>query len=126
MSRGKPELGWPSSPPQISFSDMRVSPNRISFRYSASADGFVNLSLTASSGWSATVAGATTAIIREFYNYVTVKVPVGQGEVVLSYWDGLDAYLFRSRTTLALLGLVGTGFFAWRVWCKKPSPALVE
>lgn len=104
-----------SSPPHISFSDMRVSPNRISFRYSASAEGFANLSLTASSGWSARVAGVAAPIIQGFYNYVTVKVPAGEGEVVLNYSDGLDAYLFRSRTTLALLGLLGAAWLAWRV-----------
>lgn len=107
-----------NSPSQIAFSDMRLSPNRISFRYTARSGGYANLSLTASSGWTATVAGAAAPIVRSYYNYVTVPMPAGGGEVVLTYLDGFDVYLFRSRTTLALLGLIGAGFLAWRV-CRK-------
>lgn len=104
-----------NSPPQISFSDMKVSTNQISFRSSASAEGFANLSVTASNGWTASVGGAAAPIIRGFYNYVTVKVPAGESQVVLNYWDGLDAYLFRSRTALVLIALFGAAWLAWRV-----------
>lgn len=110
--QNKEDMG--SAPPRIDFSDMRTAPNRISFRYRASAPGYANLSLTSSSGWSASVAGAPVPIIHSYYNFLTVALPAGNGEVDLQYRDPLAVYFFNSRTVLAFLGLLGLALVAWQ------------
>jgi hypothetical protein len=99
---------------QIDFSDMQWAPNRISFRYRASSPGYANLSLTATPEWTASVSGTSAPIIRSYYNFVTVHLPSGEGEVVLKYHDPLAVYFFSSRTVLAFMGLLGLAIVAWR------------
>lgn len=105
-------------PSAIEFSDMKLAPNQISFRYRAGAPGYANLSLTASPGWSVQVAGAPAQIIRSYYNFVAVGLPAGEGQVVLVYRDAWAAYFFNSRTVLALLALFGLALVAWQA-CRR-------
>jgi hypothetical protein len=88
------------------FSDIKISPNNISFSYNSNIDGYANLSLTANDGWKATINGFESTIIRSFYNYVTFKIPQGHGQVILEYSNNLDKYFFWSRYLLALLGIL--------------------
>jgi hypothetical protein len=107
---------------QIEFSDMILAPNRISFRYRARSPGYANLSLTAAPEWSATVAGTPTPIVRSYYNYLTVRLPAGEGEVNFDYHDSLAVYFFNSRTLLAVLGLLGLAIVGWSSVRRDTSP----
>jgi hypothetical protein len=110
------------TPPAIEFSDMTIAPNRIAFRYRAGAEGFANLSLTAAPGWSARVNAAEAPILRAYYNYVTLRLPPGEGNVVLEYYDVLAVYFFYARALLALLALIGAAALAGRaIRERKPG-----
>jgi len=110
-----------AAPPPIEFAGMKVSPNRVSFRYRAGAEGYANLSLTAAPGWSARVNAAEAPIIRGYYNYITVKLPPEEGDVTLEYRDFLGGYFFYSRTVLAMLALIGAAVLARRALSGRIS-----
>lgn len=109
--------------PEIEFANMKILPNRIAFRYRAGEEGYANLSLTAAPGWQAMVAGKPTPIVRGYYNLTAVRVPSGEGEVVLEYRDPLAAYLIYSRMLLAFLASVGAIFLVRSAIASRSADA---
>ena len=105
----------------ISFSNMKITPNNISFEYNSNSQGYVNISTTANNGWKATLNGYDVPIIRSYYNYMTIKINPGEGQITLNYSNSLDKYFFWSRNFLALLGLVCMGHLFFKFACFKPA-----
>jgi len=100
--------------PTVLFANMDRGTDEMSFHYRADSSAFANLSVTAAPGWSATINGAATPIIKANFDFITFRLPAGEGVVTLRYDNAASVYFFWSRWILAALGIAGAISLTWR------------
>ena len=108
---------------QVTFSQWNARPNRISFRYRATADGFANLNIAFSPYWKATVNDTPTQLISGNYGTIALPLSRGDGAVRLVYDDPESRLYFWSRWIMATIGIFGMGVVA-RAAKSIPNTAL--
>jgi hypothetical protein len=90
----------------VSLSDLERTTDRISLRYRADGNAFVNLGITYDRYWRATVNGNATSVFPGNYGTATVNIPSGGGVLELRYNDPFARLLFWSRNMVVGLELL--------------------
>jgi hypothetical protein len=105
-------VGAPGAPPRVDIA--AYEPDRVELAASFAGGGWLVLTDIWYPGWTASVDGVSTEVLRADYNYRAVRVPAGQHRVVFEYRPTGR----RRGTILSLAGvlaaLTGLGWILFR------------
>lgn len=65
-------------------------------------------------GWNASINGVATPIIAGNLDFITLRLPAGEGQVNLRYENAASRYFFWPRWLLGATDMAGIVLVAWR------------